>query len=447
MGKNGTSKEAEKAAETPSSIKVMFYDESYFFQSYGNMFVSKYPNIDIEVVNMQSIYQEGKDYNESLKEFIDKEKPDIVMVNKEAMGELAEEGKLAELDPLIERDKYDLESYFPSVLEVLKEEGNGKLYGLSPTFSSNVIYYNADLFAEHGVDVPKDGISWQELFELAKRFPTGGDEKSRIYGFGMQYGGGSLDQLASMIGNAQGLQMINTDTMTLTFNTDSWKKVYQEALDLWNSGTVYKPKEENNNEMRTMEQYFESQPFVMGKAAMTIDGTYMMQNLKQAKSAIKDYKPFQIGIASGPVDPANPGKTYNAYINDVFGIHASSSNPDAAWEFIKYVNSEEFAKIQSRSLNNGMPTRMGVVSEQDGLDMQTFYKLEPTSRGTIDEGKIPMDFYGKLMPIVTKELKHLEDKSKSVDEVLNKIQQEGQAILDQAVKEQAAKKDDSADKK
>lgn len=436
----GPAKEAEKAAETPSSIKVMFYDENYFFQAYGNMFISKYPNIDIEVVNMQGIFQEGKDYNKSLKEFIEKEKPDVVMVNKEIIGELAEEGKLVELDPLIERDKYSLDSYFPSVLDLLKEEGNGKLYGLAPTFSSNVIYYNADLFAEHGVDVPKDGMTWQELVDTAKRFPTTGDEKTRIYGFGMQYGGNTLEQLASMMGSAQGLQIINTDTMTLSVNTDSWKEVYQMALDVWNSGTVYKSKPENNNEMRTMEDYFAGQPFIMGKAAMTIDGTYMIQNLKQAKSAMKDYKPFQVGIAAGPVDPANPDKTYSSYISDVFGIHSSSSNPDAAWEFVKYVNSEEFAKIQSRTLNNGMPTRMGIVSDVDGLSMETFYKLQPASVPSVNDSKIPMDFYGKFQPILSKELKQIEDKKKSIDEALNSIQQEGQEALDKAVKEQEAKK-------
>ncbi|SUA86626.1 hypothetical protein [Paenibacillus macerans] len=50
---------------------------------------------------------------------------------------------------------------------------------------------------------------------------------------------------------------------------------------------------------------------------MTIDGTNLLQNLKDAKNSVRDYKPFQIGIVAGPVDPALPDSTREVSYNEI----------------------------------------------------------------------------------------------------------------------------------
>ena len=112
------------------------------------------------------------------------------MLDMGTYSKMASEGKLTELDSLIERDKYNIESIYPALIDILKEKGEGKLYGLVPTFHRNVIFYNADLFAEHGIEPPHDGMTWQDIIDTARRFPTDGDEDARVYGFGRDsYGG------------------------------------------------------------------------------------------------------------------------------------------------------------------------------------------------------------------------------------------------------------------
>ncbi|MNO40455.1 putative ABC transporter substrate-binding protein YesO [compost metagenome] len=437
---SGPAKEAEKK----STIKVMYWDESYFFQQYGDLFAMKHPNIDIEVVSTQSIYSgssgEIVDYEKATKDFIEKEQPDVLMLDTGNFETYATEGKLQELDTLIERDKYDTETIYPGLLDLLKQKGEGKLYGMSPSFSGSVIYYNADLFQKYGVELPHDGMTWQEIMDTARRFPTDGDEKTRVYGFGYQYGGFTLDNLASQIAGTQGLKRINPDTMKITLNTDSWKQVYKMAMDAIDSNALYNPKE-GGFSGGTMEEYYQSQPFLMGRMAMIVEGSYMLQSLKEAKNAIKDYTPFKIGMAAGPVDPASPDTTRNLYFNEVFSVRANSPNVDAAWEFIKFINGEEYAKVKSRTMNNGLLSRMGYSKEYDGQNLDVFYKLKPSAEdNNRNMEKIPSDFYMQYQPIVDREMGLVKDKSKSIEEALKTIEDEGQVVLDKAVKDQAEKK-------
>lgn len=436
-------------AEQPTSFKMMFWSEDYFYQEYGDMFAMKQPNINIEVVSTDSIYQDSDkedfDREKAFADFIEQEQPDMLLLSMDQYEKFASEGKLMEFDTLIERDKYGIDTISPALIELLKEKGGGKLYGLSPSFYGNAIFYNADLFAKYGIEVPHDGMTWQEIIDTARRFPTEGDKDTRVYGFGSNYGM-SMENLASSIANTQGLKYLNTDTMKITLNTDSWKQAYKLALDAVESGAVYNP-DGDGFQGGTMEEYYQSQPFVMGRMAMTVDGSYLLRNLKEAKDALKDYKSFQIGVAAGPVDPAEPDKSRDLYFNEIFAIRANSPNADAAWEFIKFVNGEEYAKIKSRTLNGGLMSRMGVSNEYDGVSLDVFYKLKPKvdSESSQDYEKIPTDFYSQYQPILDRELKLVQDKKKSIDEALQTVEQEGQAVLDKAVKEEAAKPKDAAD--
>lgn len=423
------------------SLRVMFWDENYFFQQYGDLFTMEHPNIEIEVVSTNNIYRDmgpDGDYEKAFKEFIEKEQPDVLMVSIDQMETFVAEGRIRELDTLIERDKYDISTIYPALIELLKERGDNKIYGLTPNFYGSAILYNADLFAKHGVELPRDGMSWYDIIELAKQFPTDGDEKTRIYGFGNSWGM-DMSQLASMISSDEGIEQIDTNTMKLTVNTDSWKRIYQTAIDAVKADVFYNPGEDGFRG-GSMEEYYQSQPFVVGRAAMTTGDAYVLRNLKEAAEALKDYKPFEVGIVAGPAASTEPDKSRSISMSEVFSISANSPNTEAAWEFIKFVNGDQFAKIKSRSLNNGLLSRMGYTTEYNGVSLEAFYKLKPLPVDYSGYRKIPGTFFEKFQPLLESELKAVENNTKSLDEALAKIEAEGQVALDQAVKEQEEKK-------
>ncbi|WP_334072080.1 MULTISPECIES: ABC transporter substrate-binding protein [Paenibacillus] len=437
----GCANTGNQAKSEQRTLKVMFGDEGYFYQTYGDLFAMRYPNVNIEVVSMQSLYNgEEKDPKKALKELVEKEQPDILMLDNDSYSTLASEGLLMDLETLIDREKFDTASFFPGMVETLREQGGGKLYGLSPSFRANVIYYNADLFAKYGVEVPHDGMTWQDIIDTARRFPTDGDEKSRVYGFGGDYGF-QLQDMVGMIARTHGIKEVDPKTKKVTVNTEGWKKAYQLALDAVESKAIYNP-QDGGFQGGTMEEFYQSQPFLMGRMAMTTDSSNFLQNLKEAKGRIKGYKPFQLGIVAGPVDPARPDETRGVYFNRILSIRANTPNVEAAWDFMGFVHGEEFAKIKSRTLNEGMLTRMGYTKEFDGVSLDAFYKLKPSAESTplSSEDEIPSEFYEQYYSILSREIGLLEKKSKSVDDVLKTIEQEGQVQLDKALKDKQNKK-------
>jgi multiple sugar transport system substrate-binding protein len=441
-----TSPTAQNDNEQRRKIKIMFWNESFFNQEYGEFFSMKYPNTDIEIVSTNSLYdgsEDGEefDFEKALAKFIDKEQPDVLLLsNPESIQKLSADGKLAELQPLIDSDKYDMATYSQGILESIREMGGGKLFALAPKFTGKAIIYNADLFKKHGVELPRDGMTWQEVFDTARLFPTDGTEKERVYGY-WEYQTTTLNDLASSIANTQGLKFYDSKTKKITMNTDSWKSVYKMVADAVQSKAVFTDRE-NGLQSGGMEDVYVSQPFIMGRAAMTVGSSDIIARIQEAVSNVKDYKSFEIGVASGPVNPLDPTQAHSANLSGLFAIRAGSPNAEAAWDFIKFVNSEEFAKVNARNIFNGFLTREGISKEYNGVSLEAFYKLKPKLLiNNNNIASIPDDFYTKYLSIFKREVNLVEENKKTVDEALDTAQSEAQFALDQAFKDQESKKE------
>ncbi|MBD0382385.1 ABC transporter substrate-binding protein [Paenibacillus sedimenti] len=442
-GEGGALKKLGK--DEKATIKVLYYDKHSFYQQYGNLFMAKNPNIDVEVVSNQGIYGAGKDPEQALEKLIDEEKPDVLLVNGiEQLEKFVQKGRLYALDDAIKQDKFDVENLLPATLETIRTKGDGKLYGLSPNFYSQALFYNKDLFEQYGIEFPKNKMSWEDVINLAKRFPIDGQGDQRIYGFSaysyMRDGVGY--QYMSSIGSTMGLSFFEPEQMKLTIQTDAWKNVLQLTVDTLKSGAFYVPKNQNDesNVPRMYEDHLKQNMFVMGKVAMTIDGNYMMQNLQEAKDRLKDVKPVNWDIVTVPVDPQNPDYSNNVSISNVFGIHAQSPNIRAAWEFVKYINSDEFARVMSKSSDN-LLTRTTYAKERDGHNLEPFYLLKPNPN-SIYKGyeKLPGNFYQPFSMLANQEIQAVMDGKKSADDALKTIQEKGQEQLLKAKQEDDARK-------
>lgn len=76
-----------------------------------------------------------------------------------------------DLMPYINKYKYDLTRFTDSFIQELKNyTGDGKLYGLPvPAYLPSVLYYNKSLFDKFGVAYPKDGMTFDDVYEVAKK--------------------------------------------------------------------------------------------------------------------------------------------------------------------------------------------------------------------------------------------------------------------------------------
>ena len=432
-GGRGT-KEGELAPlgkDEEANIKVMFWDSNYFFQEYGNMFATQFPNIDIEVANMQSMYsQDSSDtMEERMNAFLEEHKPDVLLLQSGEYEKLAQEGKLLALDSVIEQDKFETEGIHPAILKLLREQGGGKLYGLSPEFSSSALYYNIDLFKKHGVELPKDSMSWEEVFELAKRFPTDGDKDSRIYGLSMDTYS-NVSNLIQLIGSSQDLRILSADGSAFNIDTDSWRNVFRSTIEAAKSGALYVPTEEDRSfNFTTMEEMYQRNLFVMGRSAMAVKSSYEVQQIIQAKEQLKNVTPVNWGIVTAPVDPNNRNQSSYFSLGSIFAVSSSSGNPRAAWEFVKYINSDPFAKLKSKSLYGSMLSRTAHNPDKDGRSLEPFYKLEPKANTNNEYAKAPINFFGTLTVLFEAEVDAVLNDKKTVEEALKTIQEKGEEEL------------------
>lgn len=420
-----------------SSLKVMYYDEGMFFQEYGMVFAALYPDVVIEVVDNQSIYNgETKDYEAALNKLIEEEQPDILMLEPDKYKKLALEGKLYDLEAFMEKEKFETEGLIPGALDYLRDLGGGKLYGLSPSFYSQVIYYNKDLFEKYQIELPTDRMSWKETLHLAQRFPTDGDAKERVYGLKMGYREDLFD-LAKMMAESEKVNYVNAAQKQMTIDSESWQNTFQLVLDAQESNAIYSERmnDQEGGMSQTYEDYLLSDPFLTGRLAMTIQDAGYINQIKQVSNnpLLKDKVVKNWDVVTAPVGQQSPDESNFMFFNTLFAISADSPNKEVAWDFLNYVTSDDYARVRSKSNNyNGFfPVRTKYMADAEGRNYAAFYDLMPSTFNSYkDFDKLPDSFDGQFTAAVKEEMNKVKEGTQDLKAALGILQVKGQAMIE-----------------
>lgn len=89
---------------------------------------------------------------------------------------LAEDGLLLPLDDFVTRDRYDLNVFFPMLVELCyyrHRSGQEYLYALPRHPSPNVVYYNVDMYNKAGLSFPSSDDpalwNWEAYLDTARK--------------------------------------------------------------------------------------------------------------------------------------------------------------------------------------------------------------------------------------------------------------------------------------
>ncbi|MFD0711214.1 ABC transporter substrate-binding protein [Paenibacillus sp. GCM10027626] len=438
------------------SLKVAFFNEQAFYMQYGNAFQAMFPNVELSVVSTESVFN-AEDPAAELERIVKEQQPDVLLLSEDEYASFAGKGLLYDLDAVVKQDQFDLDSFLPSVIDLLKARGGGKLYGLSPSFASKALYYNKDLFDKHGIPYPTDGMSWEEVMQLAARFPVKKDGDDSLNGLFQSSQTTDSFELIRTIGEAKGLLYADTDAKTLSIDTPEWKSIFQSVIDGYKSGSISMPSEDGGMgggggvSMRVGGRAAfsigpGSMKFMSGQAAMAIDGPMLMtmmglsggpvgavtkgQSAVGSKTNNSPFKAVNWDIVTMPVDSSQPDVTGSLSLDNVFAINASSENLSAAWEFLKYANGEQLAKTGSKS-SPSLSARTAYKNEADGKNIDAFYTLGVNQQSLLQE--LPEGFAGSFAKLASEQIKKVVDGNQSVDEALGTIQSQGQGLLTQAI--------------
>jgi ABC-type glycerol-3-phosphate transport system substrate-binding protein len=94
------------------------------------------------------------------------------------------------------------------------------------------------------------------------------------------------------------------------------------------------------------------QAFVEQRLAMVEDGSWSLKDILQDA-------PFRIGIS--PM-PAGPARKATLATTDGFAIYAGSKYPEAAWELMKFLTSQDYGRAMART-HLLQPARESLVDE------------------------------------------------------------------------------------
>lgn len=399
----------ESDPEMTATLKVLTNaDTKYFMESEGDLFNVKYPNIEIQFVRYTP---------DNIDKVIEEEKPEIFILTLDEYKEYLQNNRLFDLDVLFSNDAFQLEGIHPEIVNYLRQIGNGKLYGLPTEFTNQAVYYNKDLFDKYGIPYPQDGMTWEELFQLAKRFPA----EDGVYGLYMNFSN-LVDDLAWR----RGLNPINTKEMKVTLNTASYKEIFEMILDAYESKAITLP------DLDRFEVY---DPFITGESAMIVDyNEYIKNHINWAKAEQGSKFNLNWELASGPVEESSRDISPHFTITGIYAINAESEQKQAAWEFIKFASSEELAKVKSKAISHiFLSTRTNTIPNPDGKRMEAFYNLKPDVNAHIgvDYRLLPLRTYSNLKGIINSEAKAVMVGAKTLDEAMASMQERGQRLLDQ----------------
>ena len=223
---------------------------------------------------------------------------------------------------------------------------DGVNYGVPFVLSTPVLYYNATLFEQAGLDPAKPPTTWTEAADdAAKIAATTG--KGGIYIDCLSKA--SKDWCFQSLVRSNGGTVISDDRSSLTFDQSPAIQVAQMAQDMVQAGTFPK---------LSQKQGYEA--FAAGEVGMilessSIQGTFMKsaQGKWDLRSAVMPTFGDKVAV------PTNSGASLFVFAKD-------KAKQAAAWELIKFLTSEQsYVKIAEGI--GYLPLRAGLIDDPGGL--------------------------------------------------------------------------------
>jgi multiple sugar transport system substrate-binding protein len=202
---------------------------------------------------------------------------------------------------------------------------SGGIYGL-PVFNNTITtFYNKDLFDKFGVPYPKDGMTWDDVYDLSRKMArTDGNVK---------YQGFTLSMSHNMLVNQ--LSIPYTDKQNkVPFATDEFKKLF----DMW---TRFYHLPGNEVDSKTVSYSVQVNKFDQEKTIAIYLGLAAL-----GPARFKDN--FNWDVVSFPEWKDKPGigpQPYPTY----FYITKMSKKKEAAFEVVSYLTSDEFQRHLARN--------------------------------------------------------------------------------------------------
>jgi multiple sugar transport system substrate-binding protein len=343
----GAAATAPAAGEAPAAggvtITYQLWDSNQLpaYQACADKFHAQNPNITVKIEQLG-----WGDYWSGIQTgMVGGTAPDVFTNHLAKYPEFASKNQLVDIQPLVDKDKVDLNQYLPGLADLWARDG--KRFGLPKDWDTVAVVYNTDMLQKAGVDPAslkdltwnaKDGGTFGELIAKLTLDANGKNgldpafDKTKVvqYGFIPQGPGGFAGQTQwSHFAASDGFKLTDGPWTTKYYYDDpKLAETMQWYADL-NLVKGYAPPNADVSSLGggTM--------FQSGKGALTTDGSWTIGDY------VKNSK-FKPGWAPLPKGSQGRKSMFNGLADSIW---VGSKHQDEAWQWVKFAASPECANI------------------------------------------------------------------------------------------------------
>jgi len=293
--------------------------------------------------------------------------PDLVGFDSSDLPRVQMNGYLADLTPLMAKDKFDpTKEFYESVYKT--GYVNGIPVAIAKDYSVSAFYVNTGLLEKAGIAVPKEGWTYEEYLAIAQKLTidkngnnaTSPDfDAANIVQFGTSspYWGGDTGWWRGYQSflYSFGAHTISDDGKTTTgfINSDKAVTAWKWYMDL-----IHKYKVAPSANYLTAAGIANDKLFTQSQLA--IAGSFWGPWFQDTFDKTPDLKWQAIPL------PTGPGGHHAAIMWMGWGINAKSKNPDAAWQLLKWLTTEPGQRVFAlKALTGDIKVATALQKEKD----------------------------------------------------------------------------------
>ncbi|OXM87963.1 ABC transporter substrate-binding protein [Paenibacillus rigui] len=337
------------------TVNPPFYaKEENFDKQIGQFLKKKFPDITIKHVHWDN---PGRQYKDLIAAGT---VPDLVFDNTRMNVQrwIIDNDLQYDIRDLIKKYNFDTTKLNPALMAQMSNlRKDGSIYGLPFNNNDFVLFYNKDIFDKFGVDYPKNGMTYDEIYEMAKKL-------TRVEGE-ITYKGFSQNPGHYMNYNQLSQSPLSLTEDKASLSSPEWKKIVDNLRRFYDIPA---------NQFDTVETFATKGNIAMAVATVDHLVTYHEQN-----------KSLNFDIVSVPSFSEAPDTRYQPNVYSMY-ITKQSKKKDLAFQVMAALLSEEH-QIELAKEGVIVPMESKAVQEAFGKNLP---QMRGKNTSAIFHGKTAM---------------------------------------------------------
>lgn len=257
---------------------------------------------------------------------------DVVLISSGWVGEMG--NYLEPLDPYIERDNFDIDDYYKSILETTGLNSSGQRVGIPNKSDCMTFYYRTDIIQELGLEDPSDW-NWDDFIAAEEAIKDSGLIRLPFITAGVD-----PQHVKLFLANYVPYRDVCTPDGRPLFNSPEGVAALERMKKIYSYTT---------SDLYSLDNNDASSIFYAGEAAMLLNWPVAVKEVNNP-----DYSDI-IGkwAATAPPGPGNVG-------GDLRSISKLSKKKEAAWALVSWLHSAEMTQEIVRYTGQ-MPGRKSIA--------------------------------------------------------------------------------------